>query len=236
MGIKMKFFQKGFNYSQDGPGNRLVYHVQGCNFRCKWCANPEGMEIHSGSAKNYNPLEILEECQRSKMMFFDGGGVTFTGGEPTLQFNELLEILRLLKENNIHTAIENNGSSTRLTELISVVDYFIIDFKHYDNNIHKKWTFSENIQALNNIDKFLESGRQIHVRIPLINGFNCNPEGFAQFFKGKNTKNLQIELLPYHEYGKCKWNKKYEIIDGFISSDTLKNFYKVLRENGLNVI
>ena len=39
----MKILQKGFNYSQDGPGNRLVYHTQGCNFRCKWCSNPESM-------------------------------------------------------------------------------------------------------------------------------------------------------------------------------------------------
>lgn len=40
----MKIFQKGFNYSQDGDGNRLVYHMQGCNLKCPWCANPEGMQ------------------------------------------------------------------------------------------------------------------------------------------------------------------------------------------------
>ena len=41
----MKIFQKGFNYSQDGDGNRLVYHLQGCNMKCPWCANPEGMKV-----------------------------------------------------------------------------------------------------------------------------------------------------------------------------------------------
>ena len=41
--MKLTLFQKGFNYSQDGPGNRLVYHLFGCNMRCPWCANPEGI-------------------------------------------------------------------------------------------------------------------------------------------------------------------------------------------------
>ena len=45
----MKIFQKGFNYSQDGDGNRLVYHMQGCNLKCPWCANPEGMQCKERS-------------------------------------------------------------------------------------------------------------------------------------------------------------------------------------------
>ena len=86
----MYIFQKGFNFSQDGPGNRLVYHLQGCNMRCIWCSNPEGME--SGKGKSYTGEELTRECVRSRMMFFGGGGVTFTGGEATLQHEELKEL------------------------------------------------------------------------------------------------------------------------------------------------
>ena len=75
----MLILQKGFNYSQDGPGNRLVYHLQGCNFRCKWCSNPESMGNANPEAKNYTVDELADEVKRSRMMFFDGGGVTFTG-------------------------------------------------------------------------------------------------------------------------------------------------------------
>ena len=61
----MRILQKGFNYSQDGPGNRLVYHLQGCNFRCRWCSNPESMPIDSDAAKNVPDDEVVDEINRT---------------------------------------------------------------------------------------------------------------------------------------------------------------------------
>ena len=89
--MTLKLFQKGFNYSQDGQGNRLVYHLQGCNMTCPWCANPEGMPMEGAmireagksprlSCKVYETEEILREAVSCVPMFFDGGGVTFSGG------------------------------------------------------------------------------------------------------------------------------------------------------------
>ena len=91
--MMINIFEKGFNYSQDGPGNRLVYHLSGCNMFCPWCSNPEGMEK---GGRQYSTDEIIREIQSSAPMFFDGGGVTFTGGECTLQSEAVIEIINNL--------------------------------------------------------------------------------------------------------------------------------------------
>lgn len=231
----MLILQKGFNYSQDGPGNRLVYHLQGCNFRCKWCSNPESMNCEDEKAKNYTVEELLSEAKRSRMMFFDGGGVTFTGGECTLQHEELTELLIKLREEGINTAIETNASSPHLLEIAENVDYLIADFKHYDTGVHKKWIGVGNEAVKANLEKIFASGRQIHIRIPVIKNINDNPQGFVDYFKGFDTSSAVFEFLSYHEFGKDKWTQNYEIEDGFVPDETIGNFRKLFTQNGMKV-
>lgn len=231
----MRIFQKGFNFGQDGPGNRLVYHLSGCNMRCIWCANPEGMSTRGG--REYSVDEILEECKRSRMMFFSGGGVTFTGGEATLQAEELLRLLKLLRSDGINTAIETNATRERLLEMSEHIDYMIMDFKHYDNNVHKEYTGVGNEQIKKNFEALSKNRSQLHVRIPLINGINTqNPEGFAEYFSGFNTENTVFEFLSYHEYGKEKWTEEYKVKNGFITDEILKDFKETFEKHGLKII
>ncbi|WP_312642180.1 glycyl-radical enzyme activating protein [Hydrogenoanaerobacterium sp.] len=282
-------FQKGFNYSQDGPGNRLVYHLQGCNMRCKWCSNPEGIPVAAplmvlsdhlrpeicpyGAIKDgkldrsfcktcttrdcvtvnkntslvnkcetYEVDELVEEAKRSAPMFFENGGVTLTGGEVTLQFEAVKELLTKLKQAGIHTAIESNASHPRFSELFPVIDYLIMDFKHYDNEKHKKFTGVTCEQNKKNLIKALESGKQMSVRIPLINGFNASPEdidGFLACLQGHNSENATFEILSYHEYGKDKWEQcglTYEMKDAHVNADTVKAFEDKLKSNGYHVV
>ena len=231
----MRIFQKGFNFGQDGPGNRLVYHLQGCNMHCLWCSNPEGMKINGGT--DYSVEEIFNECKRSKMLFYSGGGVTFTGGEATLQHDELLALLKLLKSDNIHTCIETNGTSPMLCELIDYIDYLIMDFKHFDSTALKKYTGVENNIIKDNFEYNCKISRQQHIRIPLINNINTDfPENFAKYFSNFNTSNIVFEFLPYHEFGKDKWTDEYKIIDGFIPDEKLKEFTKIFKEYNLRLI
>lgn len=231
----MKIFFKGFNYSQDGPGNRLVYHLQGCNMHCPWCSNPEGMALAGGT--EYSTEQIVHECIRSRAMFFSGGGVTFTGGEATLQWEDLLEVLKQLRAANIHTAIETNGTSPLLPEIQKHVDYMMMDFKHYDKEVFRNFTGAHIDPLLRNYEYLCGIGRQLHIRIPLINHVNVeDPKGFAEILSRFDTSNVVFEFLPYHEYGKKKWKTEYQITDGFVSADQLRRFQKVFAEYHLKTI
>ena len=231
----MKIFFKGFNYSEDGPGNRLVYHLQGCNMKCPWCSNPEGMSFCGG--EDFTPAQILSECIRSRAMFFAGGGVTFTGGEATMQWKELTDTLSRLKGAGIHTAIETNGTSPHLPEIQKHVDYLMMDFKHYDKEAFLKYTGVSITTLLQNYEFLCGIDRQLHIRIPLINGINTEkPQGFAEYFASFNTSSVVFEFLPYHEYGKKKWKEEYQIQNGFVSQPQIAEFQKVFAAYHLKTI
>lgn len=254
---RIKIFGKGWNFSQDGPGNRLLYHFQGCNLFCAWCSNPEGIarqgtmmvnpeklldavcpngavqhktldrnicnacverqclsknrnEGITWSAKEYSIEQLIDEIEEAKGLFHSGGGVTITGGEPTLQFAPLKRLLSRIKAIQVNTAIETNGTNDRLPELFEFVDTMIIDFKHYDSAIHKKRLGLGNEIVVGNIRKTSEAGIDLWIRIPLIPGFNDAPDDIRRFIR-KITEfkreHVSVELLPYHEYGKIKWEQ-----------------------------
>ena len=239
--LPLSIIKKGFNYSQDGPGNRLVYHLAGCNLRCPWCANPEAL-FDRGAAEPVLPGEILRQVLSAKAVLIDSGGVTFTGGEPTLQIDALLETLSMLRENDIHTAIETNGTYDDPARLLPLLSLLIIDFKHYDDKKHKAVTGASNAQVIENIRIADKSGLPVWIRTPLINGFNTADEditGFLDIYSTLDKKNISFELLPYHEYGRDKWLKldlDYMVSSGTVSSETICKFEDAYRAAGLSVI
>lgn len=240
--MELKIFGKGFNFSQDGPGNRLVYHLKGCNMRCPWCSNPEGMIMEKGDFYTLSPEEIVTEAELSIPMFFENGGLTFTGGEATLQFEALLLTVKMLREKGISVAIETNGTSLNLPELFPYVNHLVIDLKHPDENIHKNVTGVSNEVTKQNILKAARSGLDILIRIPLIGGFNSSPDaqsGFVKFLKSVNLDNVKVEILKYHEYGKDKWEKcglEYTMKDAFVTEQQRLDFETELKNAGITVI
>ena len=220
--MKIKIFKRGFNYSQDGRGNRLVIHMQGCNLRCPWCANPEGLEpdgvmmkLHGDSpprlsCEEWELDELLNLCRESSSLFFDGGGVTFTGGEPTVQGDVLMEALRALQKSEIHTAVETNGTSPRLPDFFPLIDQLIVDFKTADPEKHQKILGPGGEILLENIRAALAEHRDPIIRLPLFHGFNTSDEdleGFLSFLGEGPKEHGAFEFLAYHEFGVVKWKQ-----------------------------
>lgn len=237
--MNIKVFQKGFNYSQDGPGNRLVYHLRGCNMRCPWCANPEGLTA-IGDAVSVDAL--IDEVLRSRMMFFSGGGVTFTGGEPTLQFEALSFILKTLHEQGINTCIETNASHPRLPELFEYIDHLIMDYKQSDAEKHSEYTGVTLETVEENIRRACAEHPDVLIHIPLVNGYNASHEdmeGMAAFLASLPKKNVRVEPLWYHEYGKSKWEQlgmPYTVENGHLTDTQKKRFLDILHAHGLQTV
>lgn len=235
--MKIHIFEKGFNFSQDGPGNRLVYHLSGCNMFCPWCSNPEGM---TKSGKEHTTEEIINEIISSAPMFFDGGGVTFTGGECTLQGEAVCEIINKIKEHGINACIESNADTDTFLCVAKKCDTVIVDFK--SPNKDKLYTVTGGIlETIKSNIKSIIKEKYIHIRIPLIHGFNDDDEalnGFVSFFKSLDGE-FDVEILPYHEYGKEKWlktGKEYTVSDGFVPKATIKRFTDTFTSNGIKII
>lgn len=242
---KIHIFQKGFNYSQDGPGNRLVYHLSGCNLKCPWCSNPEGMETASDTL-SLTVESIVKEALSCKMMFIDGGGVTLTGGEVTCQKDNVLLLLKKLKESNIHTCIETNASLKNCEDLFESVDYMIADFKSPDADELKAVTGADLDIIKDNLLFRAKTGKPLLIRIPLINGFNNGKENavlFAEFFEElkiqSGNENLYFEILTYHEYGKEKYEKigkEYKVSNGFVTPEDVKILATEIKNKNLELI
>ena len=247
--MTIKYFQKGFNFSQDGPGNRLVIHFQGCNLKCPWCSNPEGLKVGGTYSENgklsYTEVEVsdlVKECIDCEMMFFDGGGVTVTGGEATLQFDALKMFFTQLRANGINTALECNATHPRLPELFELCDFLILDCKHYDSQKHFEVCGVDNKIIINNIALAAKERSQLLVRIPLIGGFNssvADAEGFAKLFNEIATSACSFEFLTYHEFGKDKYAKlgmAYTVENAFVSDGDLAAFKEIFKKNSLKII
>ena len=239
----IKYFQKGFNYAQDGPGNRLVYHLSGCNMHCKWCANPEGMHQTPGTYREEAVRDIAKAVLSARPMFFDGGGLTLTGGEVTVQLDAALGLPNMVHKAGIHTCVETNAATERFCELLPLVDLLIADFKHPDPVLHKQYTGLGNALIADNLLKASNAGKEMLIRIPLIHRINDSDAallGFQAFFSEFASRNtVRVEILPYHEYGKDKWLKAYghyDMSDAFVARERIAEFEAALSLTGISIV
>lgn len=191
----------------DGPGLRLVAFLQGCPFRCLYCANPDTINVKGGTPTP--PEEILQMAISQKPFFGKKGGITFSGGEPTLQAEALIPLFRELKANGIHTCLDTNGAiwNEQVKELFSLTDIVLLDIKEFNPKRHKELTGCSNTQTLRTAAWLEEHERPFWLRYVLVPGYSDFKEdirGLGKHFGG--YKSIQrIEILPYHQLGVHKY-------------------------------
>lgn len=185
----------------DGPGIRTVIFTNGCPLKCLYCHNPEMQDGNEGA--NYSPTELIKELEKYKTYYdASGGGVTFSGGEPLLQ-DELIPILALCKENNIHSALDTSGhfrTKDLASQIIQLADLIILDIKHYDHEEYQKLTGGSISRLLDFIQILNRFNKEVWVRSVIIPSYNDHEKflkGIAGIIKQINNV-TNIELLPYH--------------------------------------
>ncbi len=123
----------------DGPGIRVIVYFQGCPLRCVYCHNPDTWHVAGGT--DISASEIVKKAERYKPYFSDKGGITFSGGEPLLQPQFLIDCLKESKEKGIHTALDTSGIGIgRYEEILNYTDLVILDIKHEDSDMYEKIT------------------------------------------------------------------------------------------------
>lgn len=155
----------------DGPGLRYVVFLQGCPFRCLYCANPDTIEA-VGQSKLTSPDYIVEQAESLKPFFGKRGGVTFSGGEPTVQAKALLPLFRRLHEKGLHICVDTNGGiwNSDVEALLKETDLVLLDVKEIRSAQHEHITGRPNTQTLATAAWLEENGRPFWLRYVLVPG------------------------------------------------------------------
>jgi len=191
----------------DGPGIRIVIFMQGCPLRCLYCHNPDTWNIEGG--KEILPDELVKIILKYKSYFENNGGVTFSGGEPLMQKDFLLETLKLCKKNNIHTCIDTAGSIPNCEEILKYVDLVIFDVKALTKDKYQEMTNFKIETSLNFLESCKKLNKKMWIRQVIVPNINDNEEyidELASFIK--IIPNVEkVELLPYHNKAIYKYEK-----------------------------
>ena len=192
----------------DGPGLRLVVFLQGCNFRCLYCANPDTIDL-KGESKETSPDEILRMAMSQKPFFGKRGGITFSGGEPTVQAKELSPLFRRLTESGIHRGVDTNGSiwNDDVKELLTLADLILLDVKQYNPERHRLLTERSNEQTLRTAEWLESIGKPFWLRYVLVQGYSAIEEDIRALCThfSPYTMLQRVEILPYHTLGVHKY-------------------------------
>lgn len=235
-----KCTKNGITFDENS-GPKIHWDI--CNkcttFECtKYCA-AHSLKI---CGKIYTVDELMNILMRDSSSWGHNGGVTFSGGEPLLQYDFLREVLQRCKKEMIHTAVETTANITpkKFLDLMQYIDFAFIDIKNMNDEKHKWGTGASNKQTLDNIKLLKENkwnGRLV-LRYPVIANFNDNIENTLKVIEFMKENNLfEINILKFHRLGQSKWEQlgmKYAYeTGGDVSLDTLNKIQELYLKNDI---
>lgn len=195
--------------THEGPGIRLVVFMQGCNFRCLYCHNPDTRPTKGG--KLMHSEEIIELLKKQEPYFKDKGGLTVSGGESLLQRKALLDLFTKAKKLGFNTTLDTNGSilDDDTKKLLEVTDLVLLDVKHIDPVWHQTVTNASNEPVLQFAKYLQEKNIPMWLRYVLVPGYTNQKEFLEKWGKHfSGYKNIQrVEILPFHTYGFYKFKE-----------------------------
>lgn len=195
----------------DGPGIRYVMFLQGCPLRCKFCHNPDTWEKGQGSVMNSG--QIIEEIRQYQSFYkSSGGGVTASGGEPTLQPEFVEAVFSGVREIGLNTALDTSGfvKPDKTESLLALTDLVILDIKEISKEAHMSLAGVDNA-LIKNFAREVEKRRiPMWIRHVIIPGITGSIESLRLLgeFLGQFTMVERVEILGYHKMGSHKWELK----------------------------
>ena len=187
----------------------VIADYDACNL-CGACTEICPSKALEMSGKQVTVEELVKIIEKETVFFEQsGGGVTISGGEPLMQPDFLLDLLKACRERGIHRVVDTSGFADAevLLEVAKHTDLFLFDLKHMDTATHRKWTGVENEKILNNLRLLAKSGAEITVRIPLIKGVNSDTDSLralVAFIASLDGTPKPVDLLPYHAIAAAK--------------------------------
>jgi pyruvate formate lyase activating enzyme len=206
----------------DGPGIRTTVFFKGCPMKCPWCHNPESQKKCPERVGNNGKKEIIGEKRavdevireiEKEVVFYDEsqGGVTFSGGEPLVQPQFLLALLKECRKRDIHTTLDTTGyvSPKTFKSIVDQVDMFLYDLKIMDEQNHIRCTGVSNRPVIENLKILSKKGKKVIIRFPVIPGITDTEENIkAVGTFVSSLKNIsEIDLLPYHRIAEGKYQR-----------------------------
>lgn len=217
----------------DGPGIRTTVFLKGCPLTCWWCQNPESQKLEPEKVagidrrKYFNLLygkdkdmighevtveQVMTEVEKDVIFYeYSHGGVTLSGGEPLMQPDFLLCLLKASKKRDIHTALDTSGYApwAIFRSLLHYVDLFLYDLKLMDDSMHEKYTGVSNSIILENLEKLVQSKVNVVIRMPIITSITDkadNISAIGNFIESLNGIE-ELHLLPYNYLCKDKYQR-----------------------------